>query len=119
MMKRYSRRSSSNDEAVGRIAAALQRLDNARTSLQLASDDLTSEVNDLDTPEYVQKDFERFWAAGGASLQQYRDWISEQRPDRPVLKRRHLRLVSNQKQRHRGRLVRRRLDGSDDDPAAA
>lgn len=58
--------------------------------------------------------------AGGCTTPQYQAWLKGRLPKEPVKKRKHLRLVANQKQAQRVRLVRqRRVGPNGDGPAAA
>jgi hypothetical protein len=107
-------REDQNLRAIARILNALRRVDEARTSLSAAVDKLTSEVGWPETPEPVRADFDRFWRARGCNAEQDREWLAGKRARDPVLKQKHLRLVSSQKQRCRARLSRQYLRGPDE-----
>lgn len=104
-------------EAIHNIVRALNDLDSMRQGLVDASYNLRIAVDNA--PSYVRQDFKTFWMSGGCTQAQFREWLIEKRPRVPVLKRQHLRLVSNQQARERNGLVRKRLAGPDDGPTAA
>ena len=109
-------------EAVGRIHAALTRLDAARNQLAVEAEAVRREVRNSRTPRQIRADFEKFWAAGGASATEYKDWFCgrSNRPTQPVPQRKHMRLVVNKAAPvvRRESLPRERLY-DDDGPEAA
>ncbi len=108
-----------NTQAVARILGALHDLDLIRAGLQEAADALLNTVTNSETPEAVRLDFQRFQRAGGCTVSQYQQWLYGQMPREPVLKRRHMRLVTSQKQVQRIALICRCLSNPDDTPPAA
>jgi hypothetical protein len=106
-----------NRKAIHRIVGALKDLENMRRGLEDAKYNLGIAVDYA--PNTVRQNFQQFWRSGGCNLAQYREWLVGKRPRNTVLRRRHLRLVTNQKQRQQVRLVRRRFAGPDDGPTAA
>lgn len=117
MNKRYraSPKRGEVGQAILNIERALKDLDAMRQGLEDASYNLWLAVDNA--PNIISQDFRMFWMAGGCTEARYREWTDGHRSDHSVPKRRHLRLVSNQK-KHCS-LARRQPAGPDDGPAAA
>jgi hypothetical protein len=92
------KRCERNIAAITRIVKALHHLDEARAALDKASNLLLWEVHSVNTPDTITADFVRFTAAGGCTLEQYKDWLQGSRLD-PVPQKKHLRVVFSQKHR--------------------
>jgi hypothetical protein len=106
-------------EAIARLTEALQDIDEQRASLNRAFRVLTREVFHADMPEKIRADFKKFWSAGGCNLAQFREWRKGKRPREPVVKRGHLRLVTNQKRRNQVPRYRPRQNPDDGGPPSA
>jgi hypothetical protein len=112
--------------AATHLLVGLRRIDQARAALNAASQELDELIGSIGMPDVVREDFERFWKAGGATGEQYSDWLKEKRPKEPVPQRAHLRVVFSQKHRTsrvqlwwRGLKARRTTEPNGDPPEAA
>ena len=100
-VQRFSAAQSQEIAAVGRIHAALERLDAARAALAAAAETVKREVRTTGTPRQIRADFEKFWNAGGVTAPAYKEWYCgryKQEPP-PVRARKHMRLIASQSPR--------------------
>ncbi len=121
-VQQYSGAQAAEMEAVKNIHAAMIRCDAAREALAAAQEALRRALRKSKIPRQTRADFEKFWASGGTTAAEYKEWYygGYKRPPAPVRQKKHMRLIVNKAAPIvRQSLPRERLYDDDDGPEAA